>query len=149
MVIEIVRRIGRHPQPEGYLPKHLVARENSKKLVNAEYMRLPRPPDSGERTVGGPDFVVLNESIIYERLNNLLYRLGNCAASGESDIIPRIVSQVFGTYTLHLWAQLLELFELEGEAMRSVFRRHQLLNDSYLEEVPLWRAWTDGFLAFR
>jgi hypothetical protein len=80
-VIGAVRRILRCLQTERNLPKHLVARENSKRLVNTEYMRLSEPQDNRVRTVGGPDFIVLNEPVIYEGLNDLLYRLGNCEAS--------------------------------------------------------------------
>lgn len=57
----------------GHLPKHLAARESSKRLVSAEYIRFFEHLDSGVRTVGGADLIVLNESIIHERLNDLFY----------------------------------------------------------------------------
>ena len=74
----------------GHLPKHLAARESSKRLVSAEYIRFFEHLDSGVRTVGGADLIVLNESIVHERLNNLLYRLGHCETSGKSKVIPEL-----------------------------------------------------------
>ena len=41
------------------------------------------------------------------------------------------------TYSLHLRAQLLELLELEREAMRSALGHHQGLNGVHLEKVFL------------
>jgi hypothetical protein len=67
---------------------HLVARESSKRLINAGYMRLFEPEDCRERTIGGPNLIELDESIVYEGLNDLFYRLRNCEASGESEVIP-------------------------------------------------------------
>ena len=78
-------------------------------------MRLPGPRDNRVRTIGVLNLVVLNESVIHEWLNDLLYRLGNCSLSSESEAIRQIVSRVLGTYTLHLWAQL----ELLENVMRS------------------------------
>jgi len=72
-MIDAVSRRLRRLRTEDHLPERLVARGSSKRLVNVEYMRLPEPLDSGVRTVGGADLIVLNESIVYERLNNLLY----------------------------------------------------------------------------
>jgi len=69
---------------------HLVARESSKRLINAGYMPLPEPRDKKVRTIGGPNLIVLNESIVYEGLNDLLYRLGDCEAS-KSEVICCLV----------------------------------------------------------
>lgn len=74
----MVNRTPRGIEMEGYPPMHLVARENSKRLVNVSYMRLFEPRDCRERTIGGPDFIELNKPIVYEGLNDLLHRLGNC-----------------------------------------------------------------------
>jgi hypothetical protein len=70
-------RITRRIETKGYTPVHLVARENSKRLINAGYMRAFKRRERKERTIGGPDFIELNEPVVYERLYDLLYRLGN------------------------------------------------------------------------
>ena len=55
-------------------------------------------PDSRIRTVGGVDLVVLNESIVYERLNNILDRLEQMTSSKFSldlqELVP--ISFIFG-----------------------------------------------------
>ena len=72
--------VDKTPKAEGCLPKHLVVRESSKRLVSGECMPLPEHQDDMMRTIGRADFIILNESIVHEGLNNLLYRLGNCEA---------------------------------------------------------------------
>ena len=73
----------------------------------------------------------MNESIVYEGLDDLLYRLRNCETS-ESESIPSIDKRVSSTYALHLWTQFLKFFELKREAVRSSVRRRWGLNTERL-----------------
>ena len=83
---------------------HLVVRESSKRLVNPGYMRHFGYRECRARTIGGPDLIELNESIVYEGLNDLLYRLRNCEANDQPVAVLWVGSLVFGTYTLHFGA---------------------------------------------
>ena len=88
----------------------------------------------------------MNESIVYEGLDDLLYRLGNCEAN-ESETIPSTALRVYSTYSLHLWTQLLELFELKREAVRSAVRRRYGLNVERLspgKSLSVAAEWTDA-----
>lgn len=60
-------------QTDGLLLKHLAARGSSKRLVNAGYMRLSESLANGVRTVRRADLIVLNKSVVYKRLDDLLY----------------------------------------------------------------------------
>ena len=52
---------------------HLVERENSKRLINVGYMRLVDGRGWIGRTIGGPDLIGLDESVVHERLDDLLH----------------------------------------------------------------------------
>lgn len=82
----MVRSPSGRKEMKGYPLMHPVARENSKKLVNASHIRLFEHRGCGGPTIGGPDLIGLNESIVYEGLNDFLHRLGNYEANGKYGI---------------------------------------------------------------
>jgi hypothetical protein len=55
----------------------LVVKGSSRRLVDVGYMRLIEPQEYGERTIRGADLIRLDKSIVYQGLDDLLYRLRN------------------------------------------------------------------------
>ena len=70
---DVVNHTPRRIETGKYPPMHLVARESSKRLISVGYMRLFVSRNCEGRTIGGPDFIELNKSIVDEGLDDLFY----------------------------------------------------------------------------